>query len=89
MNYFKSDPPVTVDCIKNEIAMLLIKELNDYAINHPEYYPKELHPRIKQIGELLNDLGGFDLMSCASTVVPYKHDMNLNNLWDGIGSWAS
>jgi len=82
--------PVTHDDIKNEIAMLLIKELHDYAINqYPLEYPKKLHPRLKQIGELLDSLGEGSLMCCACAVLPQSHQSDLDILWDGIGTWIS
>lgn len=43
--------------------------------------------RTRELGALLHDLGGFDLMSWACNQFEPNDRSNLDRLWDGVGPW--
>ena len=44
-------------------------------------------PAVKEIGERLNQLGGYNLMLTAYKSVPVHDQLELTYAWDGIGGW--
>ena len=67
----------------------------DGFINHDTPRPAEFnergrHKRAYEIGELLNDIGGFQLMqSVGTTINQMPLPRGLEHCWNGIGSWRS
>lgn len=52
----------------------------------------ELHPRLREIGEELNKIGGIQLMQEAyyEIIKPFgSHGPNLKGAWHGVGNWLN
>lgn len=49
-----------------------------------------IRPEVRQIGEWLNDLGGFELMVEVAEVFVPSHDIcEINRAWNRIGEWLA
>lgn len=71
----------------NQLCDELLALLTDYLKREP----KTLE-RIREIGEQLNQEGGFELMQRVAYMVRARDPLKaswLNNAWDGIGYWMS
>jgi hypothetical protein len=52
-------------------------------------YLGENKPRVREIGEKLNKLGGYNLMLWVAYQVPQHDQRELECAWHGIGEWES
>jgi hypothetical protein len=52
-------------------------------------YLGENKPRVREIGEKLNKLGGYDLMLWVAYQVPQHDQRELECAWHEIGEWQS
>jgi hypothetical protein len=78
-------------CLEQKIIIELLKfSINDrtYGEDRSPYYGQNFE-RVREIGEKLNLLGGFDLMRLACDLVPIYDQRNLDYAWNGIGDWKA
>lgn len=52
-------------------------------------YLGEAQPRVRELGERLNELGGFVAMALACQAVPSLDQRELDYAWNGIGTWMA
>lgn len=79
--------PETAQADLNELCDELLLLLTDYLKREPKTLK-----RIREIGEQLNQEGGFELMQRVGRMVQARDPLKvswLNNAWDGIGDWRS
>ncbi len=78
-------------CLEQKIIIELLKfSINDrtYGDDRSPYCGQNFE-RVREIGEKLNKLGGFDLMRLACDLVPIYDQRNLDYAWNGIGDWKA
>ncbi len=49
---------------------------------------EKVKPRVRELGEELNKIGGLNLMSYVCESMPYYDVRLLEVAWHGIGDWA-
>lgn len=78
-------------CLEQKIIIELLKfSINDRTRGEDRspYYGQNFE-RVREIGEKLNLLGGFELMRLACNLVPIYDRRNLDYAWNGIGDWKA
>lgn len=81
---------ITSDEAKNLVAELMNLSINCNAPidEYREVFLGENKSRVREIGEKLHELGGYNLMLGAWQCVPKHDQLELTYAWDGIGVWT-
>lgn len=90
----KHNQPRDLESYQTEVFIYSVQELNELLqlyFSQSGEEKSETREKIRDVGEQLNRLGGFRLMSfTCQFLVNHKYaDIYLNSIWNGIGTWMA